>query len=193
MKPIVAMAGLFVATVFTAGCQGPTDPSDVDQVSVDDFVLSTVVPDPITASASQGRTYRVVVGNNQPDEVREYDWFASFRADVTITDEIMEVYDDDDDDFQFPITVTSATVTMAQASGGIRNPPTGGQTEYFESVLVGSTSNRFASVNTSVGLSFDVWYDMPSLRKDAIVTITVSFRDDDGRTFQKVIESTVAP
>jgi hypothetical protein len=191
MKRVVA--GLFVVAVLTSACQGPTDPDDVDEIGVDDFVTATIVPDPVVATASQGHTYRVVVGNNQPDEIREYDWFAELRADVTITDAIRDVFDDDDDDFQFPITITSTNVTMAQASGGILSPPTNGQSEYYEAVLVSSTSNRFPDVNTTVGLTFDAWYDMPNLRKEAIATITVTFKDDDGRSFQKVITANIAP
>jgi hypothetical protein len=191
MKRIVA--GVFVVAVAASACQGPTDPDDTDDIGVDDFVISTIVPDPVVATASQGHTYRVVIGNNQPDEIREYDWFAEFRTNITITDAIKDVFDDDDDDFQFPITITSTSVTMAQAAGGILSPPTNGQTEYYEAVLVGSTSNRFPDVNMTVGLTFDVWYDMPNLRKEAIATITVAFKDDDGRTFQKVITATVAP
>jgi hypothetical protein len=38
-----------------------------------------------------------------------------------------------------------------------------------------------------------VWYDLPSLRKEAVVVVTFSFTDNDGTVFQKVRQITVAP
>jgi hypothetical protein len=55
------------------GCQNPTDPDDV--VNFDEVVDVTASPDPIIAACqTSGRTYRVVRGNNQPDEILAYDW-----------------------------------------------------------------------------------------------------------------------
>lgn len=180
---------LAIAALASAGCESPTDPDDVDRIGVDDFVKTQTTPDPIAAVASDGRTYRVVRGNNQPDEILAYDWFAPFHVAVTITDDV----EDEDVDLEFPILITAATVKVEQASGGIVNPPTGGQTEYFESVLTGTSSNRFDAANTTNTLGFDVWYDLPSLRKEAVLTITIGFRDNDGRTFQKATTVNVAP
>jgi hypothetical protein len=38
-----------------------------------------------------------------------------------------------------------------------------------------------------------MWYDLPSLRKEAVITVTFSFEDDDGKTFQKTADFRVAP
>lgn len=51
-----------------AGCQSPTSVSDV--IPYSDIVTVAATPDPIVADdATGGRTYRVVRGNNQPDEI----------------------------------------------------------------------------------------------------------------------------
>ena len=42
-------------------------------------------------------------------------------------------------------------------------------------------------------MTFDVWYDLPSLRKEAVITVTVNFKDDDGVTFSKQIKVNVNP
>lgn len=177
-----------VLPLAVAGCESPTDPDD-DTVDVDDFAVTSVSPDPIVAQGSTGKTYRVVRGNNQPDEILEYDWKASFQVSVTLTDEA----EDDDVGLEFPVDITTAVVKVEQASGGVINPPTGGQTETYESVLTGVTSKRFAEANSTNTLSFDVWYDLPSLRREAVITITISFKDDDGSTFQVPISVNVAP
>jgi hypothetical protein len=56
-----------------------------------------------------------------------------------------------------------------------------------------ASTNRYGSVNSSATLTFDVWYDLPSLRREAIITVTLTFRDTDGVTFSKAIEVLVAP
>ncbi|HEU4686974.1 MAG TPA: hypothetical protein VFS23_01360, partial [Vicinamibacterales bacterium] len=73
---------LGLATLAIAGCQSPTDPSDV--VRYDEVVDVTAAPDPIVADTTTGgRTYRIVRGNNQPDEILPYDWHAVFSATVS--------------------------------------------------------------------------------------------------------------
>lgn len=184
---------LFVACVVIAlaaasGCQSPTDPDDTP--SVDDFLVATVSPNPpVTAAASpDNRTYRVVRGNNQPDEILPYDWKTSFTVSILLNEQA-----DDDDYLEFPVELTSATVAVKQASGGIVTTPTGGDTEHSDFVVTSSTSKVFGAINTSNSLSFDVWYDLPSLRREALITVTLTFADEDGLTFSKAVEILVAP
>jgi hypothetical protein len=177
---------LITLGIGAAGCQSPTDPDDTP--AVDDFLVATVSPNTATAdSSTDGRTYRVVRGNNQPDDILPYDWKTTFAITVTLNDKA-----DDDDYLTFPVDLTSAAVVVKQASGGIVTPPTGGQLEQSEYVMQAST-NRFGSVNSSTTLTFDVWYDLPSLRREAIITVTLTFRDTDGVTFTKAIDVLVAP
>jgi hypothetical protein len=50
-----------------------------------------------------------------------------------------------------------------------------------------------AASSSSNTITFDVWYDLPNLRKEALMTVTVAIKDADGRTFTKVKEVRVAP
>ncbi len=179
---------LGLATLAIAGCQSPTDPSDV--VRYDEVVDVTAAPDPIVAdTATGGRTYRIVRGNNQPDEILPYDWHAVFSSTVSFNDQA----NDDDVELEFPVRVTSTALTVKQASGGIVTPPTGTETEKFEFITLNATGNQFSGTNSPQSLSFEIWYDLPSLRKEAVVTVTFSFVDNDGVTFQKAVDVRVAP
>ena len=181
-----AVVLLIALGISAAACQSPTDPDDTP--AVDDFLVVTITPGTASADpATDGRTYRVVRGNNQPDDILPYDWKTAFTITVTLNDRA-----DDDDYLTFPVDLTSATVAVKQASGGIVTPPSGGQLEYSEYVMQAST-NRYGSVNSSATLTFDVWYDLPSLRREAIITVTLTFRDTDGVTFTKAIDVLVAP
>ena len=184
----VGLSLLLVAVVSTVACQNPTDPDDV--ISYDDVIDVTALPNPIVADTSTGgRTYRVVRGNNQPDEILLYDWHAVFSTTLQFNDQAT----DDDVDVAFPVRLTATTLTVKQASGGIITAPTGGETEKFEFVTLSATSNQISAVDTPVSLMFEVWYDMPSLRKEAVVTVAFSFVDDDGASFQRSLDFTVAP
>jgi hypothetical protein len=175
--------GLICLTAAVGGaCQSPTETAST--LDVDDFVDAAAAPEPATGNAStDGKTYRVVRGNNQPDDILVYDWKASFAVTITLNSNSTSK----DIDLSFPVTISSATVRVQQASGGIVTPPTGGETEHYESVITSSTTNKFAAANTSATLTFDVWYDLPSLQKEALATVTVTMRDDDGASFSKDI------
>ena len=184
-RPFALVVALVVATLVGA-CQKPTDPDDT--VDVDDFLEIAVAPNPALADAStDGKTYRVVRGNNQPDEILVYDWKTFFTLTLTLNSQA-----DDDDVLEFPVDLTQVTVQVKQASGGIVTPPSGGEIEYYTSVPTAS-GNRFAGINTSNAVSLDVWYDLPSLRKEALATVTLSFKDNDGQTFSKAYDVRIAP
>ncbi len=176
------MLVLLVSGSFALGaCQSPSDTDET--LDVDDFVDTSVTPDPATAQTGSDRTYRVVRGNNQPDDILAYDWKASFAVTVTLNGNAL----DEDIDLDFPVEITSATVKVQQASGGIVTPPTGGDTEHYESVITQSTTNKFNAANSSATMYFDVWYDLPSLRSEALATVTISFKDDEGVSFTKEV------
>ena len=100
---------------------------------------------------------------------------------------------DDDLDIDFPVRVTATTLTVKQASGGIITPPTGSDSEKFEFITLSASGNQFAATGTPIHLSFEVWYDLPSLRKEAVVQLAVSFVDDNGTTWAKTVDLKVAP
>ncbi len=72
-------------------------------------------------------------------------------------------------------------------------PPTGTDKEYFDFVTLNASGNQFASIGSPVSLTFETWYDLPSLRKEAVISVSLAFVDDDGTIFQKVQEINVAP
>src|SRR5687768_9114801 len=114
MEPMMrrVLVAMLLLPVLLAGCQSPTDPDET--LDVDDILDLSVAPNPATASeATDGRTYRVVRGNNQPDEILPYDWFTSFVVTATLNSNA----NDDDIDLEFPIDLTSVTVVVKQASG----------------------------------------------------------------------------
>lgn len=170
-----------------AACQSPTDPDDV--LDVDDILDMSVTPNPAVAGpATDGRTYRVVRGNNQPDEILPFDWFTTFQVTATLNDDAS----DEDADLEFPVDLTSVAVVVKQASGGIVSPPAGGETEHY-SYVTEASSNRYASANAAVTIKLDVWYDLPSLRREALITVTMNFQDADGKAFSKAYDVRVAP
>lgn len=178
-----AIAGLSVA-----GCQNPADPGTT--VNYSEALDITVDPDPIVADgATGGKLYRVVRGNNQPDEMLAYDWHAAFSSKLSLNDKAT----DEDLDLDFPVRITGATLTVKQATGGIITPPSGSDTEKFEYVPLTASSNQFAAINSPITLTFEVWYDLPSLRKESVVTLTYAFVDNDGTSFQRIVDFKVAP
>jgi hypothetical protein len=187
MRRIATILWLSAAALVLVSCQSPTAASDV--VSVDDYVITSFSPDPATSEPSTGKTYRVVRGNNQPDEILEYDWKTSFTLNVLLNGRT----DDTDVGFAFPIDITSATIKVQQASGGIVTPPTGAEAEHYENAVTQASGSRFGQSNDSVTMNLDVWYDLPNLRKEALVSIALAFKDKDGATFAKTASVSVAP
>jgi hypothetical protein len=177
-----------VLCVVASGCQSPTDPDDV--VQFDDALDVTVSPNPIVAdTVTGGRTYRVVRGNNQPDDILPYDWHAFFTTTMSLNNNASS----DDVDVAFPIRVTATTVIVKQASGGIVTAPTGGETEKYEFVISSSSGNSIAAISTPLTTTFEIWYDLPSLRREAVVTLQFSFVDSDNVPFTKSVDFNVAP
>jgi hypothetical protein len=187
LRVVKGGAAIAAAVLLVSACQSPTNPDD--SIGVDDFVDGSVSPDPVNASeATDGKTYRVA-RNNATDDILAYDWKANFGVTIRLN----STADDKDLDLSWPVKITSVAVTVQQASGGVVTPPTGSDAVHSEYVLRDSTGNVFGSSNTSNGFGVDVWYDLPSLRKEALITIVVGLVDDDGRTFQKNIDVKVNP
>ncbi len=179
---------VLLSALAASGCQKPTDPTDT--IRFDEAVDITSSPDPIAADDhTGGRTYRIVRGNNQPDDILAYDWHTVFAANISLNANA----DSDDLDIEYPVRVVATTLTIKQATGGIVTPPSGSDSEKYEFVTLSASGNQFAGINTPITLTFEAWYDLPSLRKEAIVQVAASFVDNDGSTFQKTVDIKVAP
>lgn len=186
LRPMGA-AALLLAAALLAGCQKPTSASET--ASVDDFVDASG-PSSLTASPStDGRTYRIVRGNNQPDDIVAF----QFKTSFTVTVALKSNAGDSKYDLSFPVTLTQATVKVNQASGGIITPPTSGDPERSDYVVTHASGNKLAGPSTSISMDFDVWYTMPSQLKEVVITVSFSMADDDGKTFAKTFTVNVVP
>lgn len=59
--------------------------------------------------------------------------------------------------------------------------------------MTSATGNQFPTVNSSVSVALDVWYDLPSLKREALVTVNLTFTDNDGLVFSKSHDVRVTP
>jgi predicted flavoprotein YhiN len=173
-----------LAACVTWACQSPT----ATDTTTTEFIDTVVSPDPATAAGPTGRFYTFVSTNNQPNEQREYDWKTSFAVAITLNSNST----DDNVDLAFPAKISAATIRVQQASGGIITPPTGSDVEHYEFESRVAT-NVFGAVNSTVNMDFDVWYDLPSLKREALVTVSLTFTDDDGKTFSRTVDVRVSP
>jgi hypothetical protein len=177
-----------LAALSLSGCQ-KTDSTDTT-LKVDDFVESTTTPaTPAADGPGTGKTYRVVRGNNQPDDILEYKYHVVFSTTTTINNHAT----DSSVKLSFPVTLSSATVKVQQASGGIVNPPTGGDVEHYEYVTSAS-GNTIGAVNGAITITYEIWYTLPSGRREALVTEALNFTDDSStpKTFTKTVNVQLA-
>ncbi|MET0167066.1 MAG: hypothetical protein ABW318_18940, partial [Vicinamibacterales bacterium] len=83
--------------------------------------------------------------------------------------------------------------SVKQATGGIITPPSGTETERYDYVPLSATGNQFTAVGSPLSVTFEMWYDLPSLRKECVVTLTYAFVDTDGTSFSRSVDFNVAP
>jgi hypothetical protein len=188
MMRLVSCVCIFAAAVSATACQSPTSADDA--TSYDEVVDVAVSPNPIVSeTANDGRTYRVVRGNNQPDEIHAYDWHTVFSTTLSFNNNATNK----DVDLTFPIKLSATTIAVKQASGGIVTTPTGGETEKFDFVITAASGNQVSGIGTPLTTTFETWYHLPSLRREAVITVTFSFVDTDGASFQKSADFRVSP
>jgi hypothetical protein len=188
MMRLAQAAAAAVVLLMTAGCQSPTSASST--LNVDDFVDASV-PAQATASPSTGRTYRVVRGNNQPDDVLPFQFTSVF----TVTTTVNSNANAESVALTFPVTITSVSGKVEQAAGGIVTPPTGGEVEHYESVLLSSSGSTIAGVGGGVTMTFQVWYSLPNGNREARVTESISMKDStsSAKTWAKDVHINIAP
>ena len=174
---------LLLVALALGSCQSPSDPNETV-----DLIEASVSPDPATSVGPTGRFY-TIEKTDEPDEVREYDWHATFTVTVRLTEDANK----EDVGLDLPLDINSATVAVQQASGGIVTPPTGTEKERYDFVISNSSSNRLTAVGSTVSMTFDVWYDLPNLRREALVNVSLGFADDGTYRFTEVVPVKVAP
>jgi hypothetical protein len=184
----VLLAG--VAAVSLSGCQKTDDTTTA--LKVDDFVSAAISPNPANADGpGTGVTYRVVIGNNQPDEIRTYQYHVPFGIGLVINNNATSK----SVALSFPVTITSASAVVHQAAGGIIVPPSSTDAEYSKCNIASSSGSTIGAVNGSINMNWDCWYTLPSQKREAVAVVTINFADDSSspKTFTKTVNVTIAP
>jgi hypothetical protein len=161
MNRMTAMTVMFLSAVWLTGC-GTTEPTSTASTF-------TVVPATAMAEAASGRTYTVVGDDTHPDKVITFPWKTSFTVSIRETAGVGR-------------NISAVSVKVQQASGGIVITPTS-DTEHYDYTSHASGNRIEAKGTGSVG--FDVWYDLPNKGREALVTVTFSFLDDNGSSFSE--------
>jgi hypothetical protein len=172
-RPVLTLLPV-LAVAWLGGCSSPTS-------SDPDFdVTLTANPDPATASGPTGVMYKVT---NADDTVSyyEYDWRTYFT--VTIKENSGMALD-----------ITQLTVVQ-QATGGIVIPPSGGEQVYYK--FTSSAPANHINAKGTAEAAFDVFYDLPNLKREALITVSFSFKytdsDDNEWAYSKTLDVKVAP
>jgi len=166
---------LLLPVAWLGGCSSPT------QSDPDFDVTFTAVPDPASASGPTGVQYKVT---NADDSISlyEYDWRTSFTVNIK-------------DEAGMALDITSINLVVQQAAGGIVVTPSGGDQVYFK--FNSSAVTNHVNKNGSADVGFDVWYDLPSQGKEALITVAFTFsytdEDDNEYTYSKSLPVRVAP
>jgi len=159
------------------GCSSPTSPTLLE-------VDLTASPSPASAEASQGVTYTIKGDDTHADETRPYPWTTSFVVNMQETG-------------GNALEITAVNLRVQQASGGIVIAPSGGDVEHYQFNSSASGNNLPANGHASVG--FQVWYDLPNKGREALVTVSLSFKEvnkgenDVYDTFADSVDVKVAP
>jgi hypothetical protein len=171
MRRTVSAFILLTVAALLPACSAPTSSSPTLEVAI------TSNPDPASASGPTGVQYKVT---NADDSVSlyEYDYRTSFSLTVQ-------------ENGGMALDVTALNLTVQQATGGIVIPPSGGDQIYFKFNSAAPTNRINAKGSASVG--FDVWYDLPSGGREALVTVGFTFQDDDDNVYSATAQVKVAP
>lgn len=173
----IERAAVLVAASWLGACSAPTSSTTLK-------VDLTASPDPATAVASQGLTYTIKGDDTHADEIRTYPWTASFVVNMQETGGTA-------------LEITSVNLRVQQAAGGIVIAPSGGEVEHYQ--FNSSASGNQLSANGHASVGFQVWYDLPNKGREALVTVTLGFKEvnkgDDGvqDTFQDSVDVKVLP
>jgi hypothetical protein len=189
MRSALAVS-LVVVLCAATGCQSPTAASST--FNVDNFVDGSSSPNPVSADPStDGRTYRVVRGNNQPDDVLTYQYVTSFTVTLSFNGNATN----SSNNIKFPVTITSASTKVQQASGGIVSTPASGDTEHYDAVILGSSTSTISQVGAGATLTVKAWYSLPSNGKEALITESIAMKDSSSTplSFTKDIQVRVSP
>jgi hypothetical protein len=173
-RPVLILLPL-AAVAWLGGCSSPTESDPEFDVTL------TVDPDPANAGGPTGVLYKVT---NPDDSVSyyEYDWRTTFTVRIQ-------------ENAGMALDITQLNATVQQATGGIVIPPSGGDSVYYKFTSTAAVNHINASGAADVG--FDVFYDLPNLKREALITVSFTFKytdeDDNEYTYAKTLDVKVAP
>src|SRR5262249_47591657 len=123
--------------------------------------------------------YTIVGDSTHPDRTIQYPWKTSFTVNMQETGGLA-------------LDITAVNVKVQQASGGIVITPSGGAVEHYQ--FNSSASGNHIAAKGSASVGFDVWYDLPNLGRECLVTVGLSFKDSAStQTYSQSIDVRVAP
>jgi hypothetical protein len=152
---ILRASAVLLGVVGWAGCSSPTSATSLG-------VDLTASPNPSTAVPSNGVFYTIKGDDTHPDKVIEYPYSTSFVVNIQESEGVA-------------LEITAVNLRVQQASGGIVIAPSGGDVEHYQFNSSASGNTLSAKGHGSVG--FQVWYDLPNKGKEALVTVSLSFKE----------------
>lgn len=171
MRRAVMIPLPLLAAAWLGACSSPTSSTPTLDVTL------TPTPDPTVADGPTGVQYKVTNADGSYSYY-EYDYRASFT--VTIQENAGMALD-----------ITALNAVVQQATGGIVVTPSGGDQVYYKFTSSAPTNHINAKGSASVG--FDVWYDLPSGGKEALVTVSFTFQDSDNNVYSQTAQEKIAP
>jgi hypothetical protein len=168
--PVAALV-LTAAALGLSACDAPSEPSSLE-------VTLTANPDPAVASAASGVFYTIKGDDTHPDQVVAYPWRTTFTVNVQETG-------------GRAVDITAVDANVKQASGGIVITPSGGAVEYYQ--FNSSATGNHINARGSAAIGFEVYYDLPNKGREALITVSLGFKDDDDLTYTRTLGVKVAP
>jgi hypothetical protein len=171
MRRIPVAVCVLTATLFHGACDAPTEPTSLE-------VTLTASPDPAVAAAASGVFYTIKGDDTHPDQVVAYPWRTTFTVNVQETG-------------GKAVDITAVDASVKQASGGIVITPSGGAIEYYR--FNSSATGNHINARGSASVGFEVFYDLPNKGREALVNVTLGFKDEDDLTYTRTLGVKVAP
>ncbi|MBN2368954.1 MAG: hypothetical protein JXO72_00535 [Vicinamibacteria bacterium] len=152
---------LLLTVSFMCACE-----EEVTDATSEESVF-TFSPYPAIAEQSSGVTYTIKGDDTHPDQIIEYPWKTSFTVIVQETAGVGRY-------------ITAMSLKVQQASGGIVITPVNDIEHYqYNSQASG---NRIEGNGTAT-VGFEAWYDLPNEGREALITVTFTFKDDNDLSF----------
>jgi hypothetical protein len=161
---------LLLLALLLPACSAPTASTTLS-------VNLTGSPDPTTATPSQGVTY-TITNPDSTTTTKEYQYQTSFSVTLQETGGTQ-------------LNITALNLVVQQASGGIVITPSGGDKEYYR--FNSSAPTNVLDAHGTISIGFQVWYSLPSGGKEALITVTFGFTDNNSNSYSKTVQVKVAP